>query len=64
MDISALLRGSVEVVLRGVVSDLTHQTHLVQGELRLPGRGLHDGGEEGLRVEEARESDGAGQHEV
>ena len=64
MHISAFLRGIVEIIFRAVVSDFTNQTHLVQGQLRLPGRGLHDGRQEGLRVEEAREPDRAGEHEV
>ena len=53
MDISPLLRCIIEIIFGDVVSDFTNQTHLVQGQLGLPGRGLHDGGQEGLRVEEA-----------
>ena len=52
MDISAILRSRVEIFLRDVGGDFTDQTHLVQRQLSLPRRGLHDGREEGLGVEE------------
>ena len=58
---------------------LAGEAHLVEGQLVLPGRALvggtcgevrhgvhylHDGRQEGLRVEEARQPDGDGQVEV
>ena len=47
-----------------LLQNLAHQAHLVQGQLVLPGRALHDGRQEGLRVEEARQPDGGGEVEV
>ena len=41
-----------------------HEAHLVQGQLLPPGGGLHDGRQEGLRVEEPREPDGGRQEEL
>ena len=40
------------------------EAHLVQRELLLPGRGLHDGGEEGLGVEESWQPDWTGQNKL
>ena len=51
-------------LLPDLLGDLTHQTHLVQRQLVLPGRALHDGRQEGLGVEEARQPDGGGEVEV
>ena len=47
-----------------LLGDLAHQAHLVKGQLVLPGSALHDGGQEGLRVEEAGQPDGDGEAEV
>lgn len=51
-------------VLPVLLGHLHGQTHPVQRPLVLPGHGLHDGREEGLRVEEARQPHGGGQGEV
>ena len=47
-----------------LLGHLADQAHLVQRQLVLPGRALHDGRQEGLRVEEAREPDRGGKVEV
>ena len=39
-------------LLLGLLGDLAHEGHLVERQLVLPRRALHDGREEGLRVEE------------
>ena len=43
---------------------LAGEAHLVQRQLVLPGRALHDRCEEGLRVEEARQPNRGGKVEV
>ena len=47
-----------------LLGDLTGEAHLVQRQLVLPGRALHDRREEGLRVEEARQPNRGGKVEV
>ena len=47
-----------------LLGDLTGEAHLVQRQLVLPGRALHDCRQEGLGVEEAREPHREGQVEV
>ena len=63
MDVSSLPWGLTYflLVLLGNVAD---EAHLVQRQLVLPGRALHDGRQEGLGVEEAREPHRGGQVEV
>ena len=51
-------------VLLVLLSDVTLQRHLVERPLVLARHLLHDGGEEGLRVEEARQPHGVGKLEV
>ena len=53
--------GHLLLVLLG---HLAHQAHLVKRQLVLPGGALHDGRQEGLRVEEAGQPDGVGQVEI
>ena len=57
VDVGALpgRRGDLLLVLLG---DLAHQRHLVQRQLVLPRRALHDGRQERLRVEEPRQPHG------
>ena len=52
--VGALTRRTADV-LTALLCDVTLQRHLVQRPLVLPGHLLHDGGEEGLRVEETCE---------
>ena len=47
-----------------LLGHLADEAHLVQRQLVLPGRALHDGRQEGLGVEEAREPHRGGQVEV
>ena len=56
MDVCSLSRGAAEVfpVLLG---DVTLQAHAIQRPLILASHGLHDGCQEGLRVEEAGQPD-------
>ena len=42
-------------LLSNLLGDLAHEAHLVQGQLVLPRRALHDRCEEALGVEEARQ---------
>ena len=56
--------GSLTYLLLVLLGDVADQAHLVQRQLVLPGRALHDGRQEGLRVEEARQPDGGGEVEV
>ena len=51
-------------LLSNLLGDLAHEAHLVQGQLVLPRRALHDRGQEGLRVEEAGQPDRVGKVEV
>ncbi len=46
------------------VGDLGDETHLVQRQLILPCRALHDRRQEGLRVEEAGKPDGGGKSKL
>ena len=61
--VGAFTRWAAHVVLV-LLGDITLQAHLVEWPLVLTGHLLHDGGEEGLRVEEASQPDGRGQLEV
>ena len=63
MDVSSF-PGSLTYLLLILLGDVADQAHLVQRQLVLPGRALHDGRQEGLRVEEARQPDGGGEVEV
>ena len=56
MDVSSL-PGGLTYLLLVLLGHVAHQAHLVQRQLVLPRRALHDGREEGLGVEEAREPD-------
>ena len=47
--------GSLAYLLLVLLGDVADQAHLVQRELVLPGRALHDRRQEGLGVEEARQ---------
>ncbi len=47
-----------------LLGDLADQGHLVERQLVLPGGALHDGRQEGLRVEEAAQPHRRGQAEV
>ena len=64
IDVDSLLGGALHVLPAGDGGHVRHEAHLVQGQLLPPGGGLHDGRQEGLRVEEARQPDGVGQVEV
>ena len=63
VDVSSL-PGGLTYLLLVLLGHVADQAHLVQRELVLPGRALHDGRQEGLRVEEAREPDRGGKVEV
>ena len=63
VDVGPLSRGAGEIVT-ALLGHVALETHLVQRPLVLAGHGLHDGREEGLRVEEAREPDAAGHGKV
>ena len=56
MDIGSF-PGSLTYLLLVLLGDVADQAHLVQRQLVLPRRALHDGREEGLGVEEARQPD-------
>ena len=63
MDVGPLSRGAAEI-LPVLLGHVALETHLVQRPLILAGHGLHDGGEEGLGVEEATQPDAGGHVEV
>lgn len=63
MDIGTLTR-STGKILSALLRHVALQRHLVQGPLVFPGRGLHDGRQEGLGVEEPSEPQRGGQGEV
>ena len=55
----AVYEGALPLVMLDLpavpLGDLAGEAHLVQRQLVLPGRALHDRRQEGLRVEEARQ---------
>ena len=63
VDIGSLPGRTAEVLL-ALLGHVTLQAHLVQWPLILAGHGLHDGGEEGLGVEEPSQPDAGGHVEV
>ena len=63
MDVSSLPWGLTYFLLV-LLGNVAGEAHLVQRQLVLPGRALHDGRQEGLGVEEARQPDRGGKVEV
>ena len=63
MDVSSF-PGGLTYLLLVLLGDVADQAHLVQRQLVLPGRALHDGRQEGLGIEEARQPDRGGKVEV
>ena len=64
MDISSLLWRRVKGLAGQGAGDLADETHLVQRQLVLPRRALHDRREERLRVEEAGKPDRVWEREL
>ena len=62
--VGTLPRPGGELVPEHLLGDVADEAHLVEGQLVLPGGALHDGGQEGLRIEEAGQPDGDGEVEV
>lgn len=50
--------------MSNLFSDFANERHLVKRQFVFPGRTLHDGSQEGLRIEESGQPDGDRQAEV
>ena len=64
MHIGPVPGGGGDLLSRQLLGHFTDEAHLVQWQLVLPGGALHDGSQEGLGIEEARQPDGGWQVEV